>query len=80
MGSERGRKRKGDGDVEGREKWVKGEGGREGSVTFSKLCWCPWKTFSCRSVGAKGRTSLILTGFMNMYAHVYESACTLYMY
>ena len=65
---------------EKREKGGKeGEGGRERgrerSVTFSKLCWCPWKTFSCLSV-AKGRTSHILTGFMSMYAHVYESVCT----
>ena len=41
----------------------KGEGERnQESLTFSKLCWCPWKTLSSLSAGAKGLASHTRTG------------------
>jgi len=37
--------------------------------TFSKLCWCPRKTLSCLSAGAKGLASQIRTERGDKHCH-----------
>ena len=46
-------------------------------LTFSNPCWFPTSTFSCRSAGAKGRTSHIRTIIMKETAKIIKIRLTL---